>query len=541
MIMASLKIHIDVVDQAATTILSEAAAREGFEVTLGAPGSVPPDILITRPERMDRHPCLSIRADLQPQLLLWASPEEVASQELLGVKVSAFLPLSSKKEEISSTFVEAARLHRSRREEFAMWHEMEERYAEASVIVNLALELEPGMDIKEVLEKIVNHLSEDLGYAIVSIMLLEDNEKYLTIRAARGLSERIVESTRMERGKGVSGTVALSGEPLLVNDVEADSRFDKPQSHGKYNSKSVICVPLKVGERVIGVINANNKGNDELLTQYDLHILTVVAAHISISIERTRLYSNLARKAVELEEAYQKLQAIDKVKSDFIINVSHEYRTPVTIILGYLELLKGSLGDSPHIDKVNVTMEAASRLSSLIDDSTDLLRLDTGTTHFLYREVGVDYFLEEAVRGQWGRFGSKGVLLSLDLPDDLPAVRVDPDKMIKVFDKLLDNALKFTPSGGYARVSARREGDSMVLIQVEDSGAGIPSEDRQRIFDRFEQGGDIMTEKPEGTGLGLPIARAIVSRQGGDISLDHQFDKGCRIIVTLPIGEDTDR
>jgi signal transduction histidine kinase len=540
-IMASLKIHIDVVDQAATTILSEAAAREGFEVTLGAPGSVPPDILITRPERMDRHPCLSIRADLQPQLLLWASPEEVASQELLGVKVSAFLPLSSNKEEISSTFVEAARLHKSRREEFAMWHEMEERYAEASVIVNLALELEPGMDIKEVLEKIVHHLSEDLGYSIVSIMLFDDDEKYLTIRAARGLSERIVESTRMERGKGVSGTVALSGEPLLVNDVEADSRFDKPQSHGKYNSKSLICVPLKVGERVIGVINANNKGNYELLTQYDLHILTVVAAHISISIERTRLYSNLARKAVELEEAYQKLQAIDKVKSDFIINVSHEYRTPVTIILGYLELLKGSLGDSPHIDKVNVTMEAASRLSSLIDDSTDLLRLDTGTTHFLYSEVGVDYFLEEAVRGQWGRFGSKGVLLSLDLPDDLPAVRVDPDKMIKVFDKLLDNALKFTPSGGYARVSARREGDSMVLIQVEDSGAGIPSEDRQRIFDRFEQGGDIMTEKPEGTGLGLPIARAIVSRQGGDISLDQQFDKGCRIIVTLPIGEDTDR
>jgi signal transduction histidine kinase len=267
----------------------------------------------------------------------------------------------------------------------------------------------------------------------------------------------------------------------------------------------------------------------------------VVAAHISISIERTRLYSNLARKAVELEEAYQKLQAIDKVKSDFIINVSHEYRTPVTIILGYLELLKGSLGDSPHIDKVNVTMEAASRLSSLIDDSTDLLRLDTGTAHVLYREVGVDYFLEEAVRGQWGRFGGKGVLLSLDLPDDLPAVRVDPDKMIKVFDKLLDNALKFTPSGGYTRVSARREGDSMVLIQVEDSGAGIPSKDRQRIFDRFEQGGDIMTEKPEGTGLGLPIARAIVSRQGGDISLDQQFDKGCRIIVTLPIGEDTGR
>ena len=539
--MASLKIHIDVVDQAATTILSEAAGREGFEVILGAPGSVPPDILVTRPERMERHPCLSTRADLQPQLLLWSFPGEVASVELLGVRVNAFLPPSASHEDIAAIFANAAQLHRSRREEFAMWHEMEERYAEASVIVNLALELKPEMEIDEVLERIVDHLSKDLGYSIVSIMLLDDDGRYLTIRAARGLSDKIVKGTRMEKGKGVSGTVALTGEPLLVNDVEADNRFDKPQSHGKYNSKSLICVPLKVGERVIGVVNANNKGNDELLTEYDLHILTVVAAHISVSIERTRLYSNLARKAVELEEAYQKLQAIDQVKSDFIINVSHEYRTPVTIILGYLELLKGSLGEgSPHIDKVNVTMEAASRLSSLIDDSTDLLRLDTGTTHFLYRAVGVDYFLEEAVRGQWSRFGSKGVDLTLDLPDDLPPVKVDPDKMIKVFDKLLDNALKFTPQGGYTRVSARTEEDDKVIIQIEDSGIGIPKQDRNRIFDRFEQGGDIMTEKPEGTGLGLPIARAIVSRLGGEISLDQEFDKGCRIIVTLPVSEDTD-
>lgn len=539
--MASLKIHIDVVDQAATTILSEAAGREGFEVILGAPGSVPPDILVTRPERMERHPCLSTRADLQPQLLLWSFPGEVASVELLGVRVNAFLPPSASHEDIAAIFASAAELHRSRREEFAMWHEMEERYAEASVIVNLALELKPEMEIDEVLERIVDHLSKDLGYSIVSIMLLDDDGRYLTIRAARGLSDKIVEGTRMEKGKGVSGTVALTGEPLLVNDVESDKRFDKPQSHRKYNSKSLICVPLKVGERVIGVVNANNKGNDEHLTEYDLHILTVVAAHISVSIERTRLYSNLARKAVELEEAYQKLQAIDQVKSDFIINVSHEYRTPVTIILGYLELLKGSLGEgSPHIDKVNVTMEAASRLSSLIDDSTDLLRLDTGTTHFLYRAVGVDYFLEEAVRGQWSRFGSKGVDLTLDLPDDLPPVKVDPDKMIKVFDKLLDNALKFTPQGGYTRVSARTEEDDKVIIQIEDSGIGIPKQDRNRIFDRFEQGGDIMTEKPEGTGLGLPIARAIVSRLGGEISLDQEFDKGCRIIVTLPVSEDTD-
>jgi signal transduction histidine kinase len=120
-------------------------------------------------------------------------------------------------------------------------------------------------------------------------------------------------------------------------------------------------------------------------------------------------------------------------------------------------------------------------------------------------------------------------------------MRVDPDKMIKVFDKLLDNALKFTPQGGYTRVTAHSEEGGPVVIQVEDSGTGIPSEDYKRIFDRFEQGGDIMTEKPEGTGLGLPIARAIVARHGGGITLDEQFDEGCRIVVTLSVAQDAGR
>jgi signal transduction histidine kinase len=365
-------------------------------------------------------------------------------------------------------------------------------------------------------------------------MLLDENDDHLAISAAKGLSRRIIETSRMEIGKGVSGTVAQTGEPLLVKDLEADERFAKVQSHGRYTTKSLICVPLKVGDRVIGVLNANNKSRSGPLNEYDLHILSVFAAHVSVSIERVRLYHNLERKALELENAYGKLKVIDQLKSDFIINVSHEYRTPVTIILGYLELLKNTLTEPPHMEKVGVAMEAANRLSSLIDDSTDLLRLDTGSSPFLFQEAQLHYFLEESVRGQWSRFGLKGVDLSLDLPDRLPPVWADKDKMIKVFDKLLDNALKFTPQGGYARIKAQSYGDGGVLISIEDSGSGVPYEDMDRIFDRFEQGGDIMTEKPEGTGLGLPIAKAIVVGHRGTIRLDEDYADGCRIIVTLP-------
>lgn len=532
--MASLKIHIDLVNKDHTALISEVARQQEWEILVGSPGARPPDILVTEPERLRRHEYLRERIDLHPQVLLVASPEEVDPRDLLGVRVLGFLEPDFAPRLIREILTEAASKHLRFRDDFSMWHEMEERYAEASVLLDLALELGPELSIEEVLEKIVQHIADDLGYAIVSIMLLDENDDYLAIRAAKGLSRKIVETSRMEIGKGVSGTVAMSGEPLLVKDVEGDERFARVQSHGRYTSKSLICVPLKVGDRVIGVLNANNKSRPGPLNEYDLRILSVFAAHVSVSIERVRLYHNLERKARELEDAYGKLKVIDQVKSDFIINVSHEYRTPVTIILGYLELLKNTLTEPIHMEKVDVAMDAANRLSGLIDDSADLLRLDTGSTPFLFKESQLHYFLEESVRGQWPRFGLKGVDLSLDLPDRLPPVWVDKDKMIKVFDKLLDNALKFTPQGGFVRIKAESYGEVGVLISVEDSGAGVPDEDVDRIFDRFEQGGDIMTEKPEGTGLGLPIAKAILAGHRGTIWLDEKYKDGCRIVVTLP-------
>ena len=532
--MASLKIHIDLVNEAHISLIAGVAEQLGWQVGQSASGNRPPDILVTKPERLRHQSYLEERMDLHPQILLLASPEDVDPNDLVGVRVLGFLDPGLTPDLIKGELVEASRKHLKNRDDFSMWHQMEERYAEASVLLDLALELGPELSIEEVLEKIVEHIANDLGYAIVSIMLLDEKEGHLAIRAAKGLSQRIVESSRMEIGKGVSGTVAQSGEPLLVKDVEADNRFAKGQSHGRYTTKSLICVPLKVGDRVIGVLNANNKSRSGSLNEYDLHILSVFAAHVSVSIERVRLYHNLERKAQELEAAYGQLKVIDQVKSDFIINVSHEYRTPVTIILGYLELLKSTLTEPYHLEKVGVAMEAGNRLSSLIDDSTDLLRLDTGSAPFLFQESQLYYFLEESVRGQWPRFGAKGVDLSLDLPESLPPVWVDQDKMIKVFDKLLDNALKFTPTGGFVRMKAQSYGDGGVLILVEDSGNGVPHEDMNRVFDRFEQGGDIMTEKPEGTGLGLPIAKAIVTGHRGSIRVDEEYTQGCRIIVTLP-------
>jgi signal transduction histidine kinase len=540
--MTPLRLHIDIDDQAAVGILSEIGRGLGWEIAFGSPTGMSPDLLATGPENLQQFREIVTPVTPQPQILLYADPADLDPVQLFGIRVFAVITPGAGPQEVEKILQEAALDYERWRRESSVRHEMRERVAEGSVIMSLALELLPDMGIDEVLDRIVDRIYEDLGYGIVSIMLLDEDEKYLRINAARGLAENIITSSKMEVGRGVSGSVAHTGEPLLIGDVENDPRFGRVRSHGRYSSKSLICVPLKVGNRVIGVLNANNKRKSEPLDEHDLQVLTVFAAHVSNNIEKTRLYDHLEKQTSELKEAYKRLRDGDSVKSDFIVNVSHEYRTPVTIILGYLELLKGSLTDQTQLEKVTIIMEAANRLSRLIDDSTELLRLDTGAVQFHFRIVPIHYFLEELVRDFWPRFGSKGVDLSLDIPEDLPPVHMDPDKMVKAFEKLLENALKFTLPGGFTRIEARLSVDGGIQILVEDSGPGIDMGDRNRIFERFEQGGDIMTEKPEGIGLGLPIARSVIVHHGGTITLDETLKTGCRFVVSLPaVGNIEDR
>ncbi|TNF45408.1 GAF domain-containing protein, partial [bacterium] len=176
-------------------------------------------------------------------------------------------------------------------------HEVRERYNELSTVVRLNLELGMELNVDQVLEKIVQQIYEDLGFQIVSILLLDDEGTWLTIKASRGLEREIVESTRIRVGEGVAGWVAQKGEPLLVSDIEGDPRFRKVRSHGRYSSRSLICVPLLVGNRVIGVLNGNNRRRSGELSDHDLRLLSVYAAQSSVSIERARLYRNVQIQA----------------------------------------------------------------------------------------------------------------------------------------------------------------------------------------------------------------------------------------------------
>ncbi len=530
-------VFIDLPDAEGAARLAIIVRDLGGDVHLGAVDEITPELVIATPGRIEKLGKQNVWENDRPAILVWADEKSSDVRSILKLQVVDLIDPSddnSKIKEIIQTTVHDFRMKRSGIDDF---RGMAERYREISTIVRLSLEIGVELNVDKVLEMIVQQIYQDLGYEIVSIMLLEEDGRHLTIKAARGLGEKIISSAKVEVGKGVSGLVAKTGEPLLIKDIESDERFLKLKSHGRYSSKSLICVPLKVGDRVIGVLNGNNKKVREELSTHDLSLLSVFASQASVTIERARLYRSLETKADEVKRAYGRLQELDRIKSDFITNVSHEFRTPVTVMLGYLEILTGDLTDPDHLEKVEIALDSAHRLATFVEDSTDILKLEAGTMHFDFNKVAIDTFLEEITQKYWNEFNSKDIEFVVDIIEGLGEVYVDTNKVTTVFDKLLDNSLKFTPAGGYTKITCSDAEGDWVKIIIEDSGPGIPIGEQERVFERFEQSGDILTSKPAGTGLGLSIARAIVARHGGELSIEEDFRDGCRVSFSLPSRE----
>lgn len=260
----------------------------------------------------------------------------------------------------------------------------------------------------------------------------------------------------------------------------------------------------------------------------------------------------LACQAAELAAANRKLLELDELKSAFLTSVSHELRTPLTSVLGFTKLMDKDL--ERHIipllgkDKalqgkgrrilanLAIIRHEGERLTRMINDFLDLAKIESGRMEWNDRDVDSGELLRHAVDTARGMLSDKpGVQLALDLPDHLPTLHADPDRLEQVLLNLLNNAAKFTIRGSVT-LSAGTNASGEVEIRVADTGSGIPPHALDMIFDKFHQvtTESIQADKPKGTGLGLAICREIVSHYGGGIRVESEPGKGSVFIVTLP-------
>lgn len=277
----------------------------------------------------------------------------------------------------------------------------------------------------------------------------------------------------------------------------------------------------------------------------NLFFLTCTVAICAVSsfysarnrLEDFRLRYELDKRNAELATSYEKLSELDRMKSDFFANVSHELRTPLTLIISPIDEILRTWDDLP--DSVRHSLEVAQnnglRLLKLINDLLDLVRLDEGGFEPERRPIDLTSFLPGLVDSIRHMAEMKGLELNATCEGDDIVVEADDSQLEKVLLNLLTNAVKFTPEGGRIDAHCRRE-NGQAIVTVEDTGPGIAPDDLDVIFDRFRQA-ESSSQKKQGVGIGLALARDIVEKHDGSLTAESQVGEGTIMRVCLPASE----
>ena len=275
------------------------------------------------------------------------------------------------------------------------------------------------------------------------------------------------------------------------------------------------------------------------------YIITMLAA----SHSTYQSVTETIRLGIQNEILKDKAESANRAKSDFLSSVSHELRTPMTSVFGFARLIQKRMREEiiPCLDASNtqamryarqiednldIIVAEGKRLTSLINDVLDLSKLDALRVEWHCQPLELDWVMEHAVAASRPLVEDKGLRLQETLEPGLPTILGDRDRLVQVLINLVSNAVKFTERGVIA-LDMRRHNDA-ILVSVTDTGIGIAQADQERVFDKFVQVGDTLTDKPKGTGLGLSICKQIVEHHGGRIWVESELGRGCVFRFTLP-------
>ena len=417
-----------------------------------------------------------------------------------------------------AVIIESARLHR----------EMQQRLDEVSTLYSFAQQMSTSLDMNDVVNSIVNSLKPVLKCRSVNIWLLTPDGQALQIALATGLKDKWKQMARLKLGEGIAGEVVATGRPVYVPDTHAIDFifFDSVV-------RSLLCVPLVIHERVIGALTLD-KDVPNGFTPDDERVLTIAAAQASVALENARLYQDLQERARRLEQAYTELKEIDRLKDELVQNVSHELRTPLTFIKGYVELLlAGEMGavNEQQRESLSIVAEKTNMVSRLVADIMMLQQIEQESLRS--SDLDLAQIAWWSLQSHQDAASAAGIALNVIAPPDLALVHADRDRVNQILENLISNAIKFSPNGGAITVRLEEVGE-MVQVSVSDTGIGIPSDQFERIFERFYQVDGSATRKFGGAGLGLAIVKRIVEAHGGRIWVESELGHGSTFSFTLP-------
>jgi signal transduction histidine kinase/CheY-like chemotaxis protein/PAS domain-containing protein len=416
--------------------------------------------------------------------------------------------------------------------------EVSERAAELVTINRITQALASQLDRDRLIQFVGDQVRDVFHAPVVYLALLDRPTMMLHFPYTWG-----EEAPPRPFGTGLTSQIVRTGQPLLINeDLDANRQKMGIEKVGR-STASYLGVPIHSGGQTIGVISVQSTDEEGRFTEADQRLLSTIASAVGVAFYNARLFDEARQARAAAEDA-------DAAKSSFLSTVSHELRTPLTSVLGFAKIIRRRLqerlfplitGDDRKvqqakqqvIENLDVVVSEGERLTKLIDDVLDLAKIEAGKFTWNLGTVSIADVIERATAATASLFEAKRLHLIRDVDLDLPPITGDQDRLIQVVINLISNAVKFTDSGSIACAAHQRENE--LVVSVKDSGIGIAANDQSKVFEKFKQVGDTLTDKPKGTGLGLPICKEIVEYHGGRIWVESEPGRGSTFLFTLPI------
>ncbi len=381
----------------------------------------------------------------------------------------------------------------------------------------------------EIPKVVVDLLRDRLSAGYAHVFLTDDPGKgsFLPAYSTISLPEKAIvlgQSTVLDM-------VVDSRSAVRIDDLQTSDNLQP--LHNLASIRSQLAAPMLSRGEVEGVLVVESE-LPGTFDEADVALVEALADHMTVALENARLIERLRHQTQELQAAYNELKELDKVKEEFVAIVSHELRTPLTFLRGYLELLEsGALGPLNEEQKhaVEVMSRRTKSLTEMVNDIIDLQK--SKLSAMVLSPVSLPEIATSLVEEATPSAGEQGIRFELDIPKDLPDVLGDRSRLIRVFDNLIGNAVKFSPEGGVITIGMKDIGD-FVEVHVKDQGVGIPPEKLNDIFRMFYQVDSSTSRRFPGSGLGLSVVKQIIEAHGGTIWAESDGKHGSEFIFRLP-------
>ena len=407
-----------------------------------------------------------------------------------------------------------------------MFDDSQKRLAQIDVVNRIASRLTSTLDLDKMLAFAAEAIQKNFNYFDVTIFMIDAETQDAVLAAHSGnYIDFIPHGYRQKSGQGIIGWVAMYGEKILANDVSLENRY---LSFAYHNTNSELALPIKVGTDVVGILNVEDT-KLHAFDETDVTVLGTLCDQLGSTIHNATLYN-------EIKDSNKKLLELDKLKSDFVGIVSHDFRTPLSsIMLAAKSLVKKELAaNNQHFrEYLNIIIDQAAKLSQLAEDTLTITKVESGQLSYYFKLVNIETLVKEAV--SMVKFSNRH-RLEYDIELDASFVKGDQSKLRQVLLNLVSNAVKYSPKGGKIEVSVVNYASDEILVCVRDEGIGIPENQLEKLFQKFSRVDSEEVSNIKGSGLGLWISREIIRAHGGKIWVESEAGIGSKFKFTLKKG-----